>query len=511
MTVKTTAALLGAVLVASTAGAQARPQAAAAGNAAPKCDIQSGGSPQISAAYDALSKFNATSDPAEQPKLLSASIKELSSMPEDSKDQVARSWVLGQTLVAWTLVDDTPTIGPRASYGYTTNPDGTIDILLAADSAFKTVVQASQPCATQIDPMHRMAVVAATNEATSAFNAGDMDQAKALSQRILSLEPESAHAYHLLANVDVKQQNYAAAVDNFEKVIARSANDSTLKDVHENAIISSAYLLQNLADADPGDGSKALAEKAAKYFRDYVALHPEDSDAQAALSRTLVTAGDTLAANDMYASMIADPSKYAAMDLLNAGVGAANAGKNTQAVALLEAGVKSNPYLRDGLFVLSQVALQAGELDKANDAAARLVAVDPNNPDNYHLRAAIYQEMLGLTTDKNIQKSVTDSMIRVNQAAGRITVKLTVTDFAQPSTTQRILNGTVENLAEAPADYTINFEFLDTNGAVVASKSETITQVAGSSSKAFSVSVDGTGIAAYRYAPISVAAGAGGE
>lgn len=502
MTVKTTAALLGAALVASTAGAQARPSAAAASSAAAKCNIQSGGSPQISAAYDALSKFNSAAAPDEQPRHLSTSVKELSSMPESAKDDIARQWVLGQTLVAWTLVDGKSTIGPRSSYGYTTDPDGSIDILLAADTAFKAVVASSPACASQIEPMHRMSVVAATNEATSAFNEGDMDRSRSLAQRVLQLDPESPHAYHLLANIDVKQQNYPSAVESFDRVIAMTANDSTLAEVHDNAVVSAAYILQNLAEAEPGDGARPLAEKAAGYFRQYVAAHPEDASAQSALSRTLVTAGDTLAANSMYSSMLADPSKYSAMDLLNAGVGAANAGKEADAIALLEAGVAGNPYLRDGLFVLGQVSLQAGELEKASDAAARLIAVDPNNPDNYHLRAAVYQEMLALTKDKKIQKALTDSMIRSNQVAGKMPVKVTVTDFAQPSESQRVLNGTVENLTDAPADYTLNFEFLDSSGSVVASKSETISQVEGKSSKAFSVPVEGAGIVAFRYAPI---------
>lgn len=509
MTVNTTAALLGAVLVASTAGAQARPTAqgrTAAANkpasSAPKCSIQSGGSVQVSAAYDALSKFNSTSSPDEQPKHLMAAVKELSGKADKPDVEVARQWVLGQALVAWTLVDGKPTAGPRKSYGYVTDPDAPIDILLAADSAFKMVAAASPGCAAQIEPMHRMSVVAATNAATAAFNAGNVDSAKVLSERLLKLEPESPHAYHLLGNIEVKQQNYQAAVQHFDKVIAATASDSTLKEVHDNAVISAAYLLQNLADADQGEGSKPLAEKAAKYFREYIETHPEDASAKSALARTLVAAGDTLAASSMYSTMISDPSRYSAMDLLNAGVGAANAGKPAEALKLLEAGVAGNPYFRDGLFVLGQVALQAGEYQKASDAVSRLIAVDPNNPDNFHLRAAIYQELLGATKDKKAQKALTDSMMTSNRLAGAMPVKVTVTDFAQPSDAQRILNGTIENLSDKPADYTLKVEFLDAKGTVLATKTETVAAVEPKASKAFSITVDQPGVVAYRYAPI---------
>ncbi|MHB1223702.1 MAG: tetratricopeptide repeat protein [Gemmatimonadaceae bacterium] len=509
MTVKTTAALLSAVLVASTAGAQARPTAqgrTAAANkpasSAQKCSIQSGGSVQVSAAYDALSKFNATSSPEEQPKFLMAAVKELSAKAEKPEVEVARQWVLGQALVAWTLVDGKPTAGPRSSYGYTTQPDAPIDILLAADSAFKVVSQASPGCATQIEPMHRMSVVAATNAATAQFNAGNVDSAKVLSERLLKLEPESPHAYHLLGNIEVKQQNYQAAVGHFDKVIAATATDSSMKEVHDNAMISAAYLLQNLADADQTEAAKPLAEKAAKYFRDYIAAHPDDASARSALARTLVAAGDTVAASSMYTTLTAAPSKYSAMDLLNAGVGAANAGKPAEALKLLEAGVAGNPFFRDGLFVLGQVALQAGDLPKAADAVNRLIAVDPNNPDNFHLRAAVYQEMLATTKDKKAQKALTDSMMISNRQAGSMPVKVTVTDFAQPSDAQRILNGTIENLSDAPADYTLTVEFLDAQGKVVATKTETIAAVDAKASKTFSITIDQPGVVAYRYAPL---------
>lgn len=510
MTVKTTAALLGAVLVASTAGAQARPTAqgrTAAANtpasSAPKCSIQSGGSTQISAGYDALSKFNASSSPAEQPTFLTAAVKELSNPADKPEVELARKWVLGQALVAWTLVDDKPTIGARSSYGFTTQPDAQIDILLAADTAFKAVAAAVPGCADQIEPMHRIAVVAATNAATQAFNAGDYAASRALSERLLKLDPASPHAQHLLGNIEVKEQNYQAAVAHFDKVIAATAGDESMKDVRDNAMISAAYLLQNLAESDQSEGAKPLAEKASKYFREYIETHPEDASAKSALARTLVAAGDTLAASNMYSSMLADPSRYSSMDLLNAGVGAANAGKSAESLALLEAGVAGNPYYRDGLFVLSQVALQAGELEKANGAAARLVEVDPNNPDNFHLRAAIYQEQLAVTKDKRIQKALTDSMMAANRVAATMPAKVTVTDFAQPSSNQRILSGVIENLSDKPADYSLTVEFLDAKGGVLSTKTEAVTGVDAKGSKTFSITAEGPGVVAYRYARLA--------
>ena len=506
MTVRTTAALLGAMLVASTAGAQGKTPVKgknAATSAAPKCNIQSGGSVRVSAAYDALSKFNTASGETADPKFLMTAVKELSTAPDKPGTEIARQWVLGQTLVAFTLIDGQPTAGPRKNFGYASDPEAPIDILLAADSAFQAVETASPGCKSQIEPMRRMAVIAATNAATAQFNGGNLDSTAVLAARVLKLQPDSPHAYHLMANVEVKKQNYQAAADNFERVLAATATDSTLADLHESALISEAYLLQNLADAEQDDAlSKPLAEKAANYFREYLKTNPTDASASSALARTLVTAGDTAAASNMYGTMLADPSRYSAMDLLNAGVGAANAEKYPEAMSLLEAGVAGNPYLRDGLFVLTQVALKSEQYDKAADAARRLVEVDPNNPDNYNLLAGAYQGLLGNTKDKKIQKAFTDSMLRANAKASSMPVRVTVADFAEPGAGQRVLNGTIENLADAPTSYELKVDFLDEKGNVLASKTETVADVAGKSSKSFSIAVQQPGIVAYRYAPL---------
>ena len=39
---------------------------------------------------------------------------------------------LAQTLVAWTLIEGHPTVGKRSSFGYASNPEGTVDLLAHA-------------------------------------------------------------------------------------------------------------------------------------------------------------------------------------------------------------------------------------------------------------------------------------------------------------------------------------------------------------------------------------------
>jgi tetratricopeptide (TPR) repeat protein len=287
MTVKTTAAFLAVALAATTAGAQQRPASRpAAQSTAPKCDIQSGGSAQIMSAYEALSKASEQSAPdAEKKRQLASAVKLLSAPLTPAQAELARQWVLGQTLVAYTLLDNQPTVGTRASFGFATDPQATVDILALADTAFSAVQKAAPGCATQIAGMRQLPYRTMTNAAVALFNAGNMDSAQVLATRAMSIMPEGAPAYHLLANVAVKKQDYPRAISHFERAMATSKGDSALTEVYATSLSSLAVLVQNQAATATGEEQKALAAKAAGYYRELIAASPNDASAQASTTR----------------------------------------------------------------------------------------------------------------------------------------------------------------------------------------------------------------------------------
>jgi cytochrome c-type biogenesis protein CcmH/NrfG len=503
MTVKhTTAALLTLSLAATAAGAQARPAAQAGKSNAPACNIQSGGSAQILSAYESLNAFASGEPTAASAKELAKAVSLVTAKSDKANTDVARQWVLAQTLAAYTLIPNQATLGTRAQFGFAGDPQAQVDILIVADSALDAVAAAHPTCQSQIVPLQRMVLISAVNEATGKFNAGDVAGAKTLAQRVLTMQPESPHAMHLLANVAVKEQQYPTAVELFEKVAVETKDDSAMAELYSTSVQSAAYLLNSLADAATGEEQAALAKRSADYFRQYLAVKPDDAAAQAALGRAMVATGDTAAASALYGAMLQDPSKYDGIELINAAVSAANGGRAAEAVRLVEAGLQSNPNLRDGLFVLANVAVQAEQFDKVVPAATKLIQLDPNNPDNYNLLARGYEGLLTGTTDKKLQKTYTDSMMRVTAEATKMPAKVTVADFSQGEGNQRVLNGTVENLTDAPADYVLRVEFLDASGNVVATKEEALAAVAPKSSKNFSITVDQPGAVAYRYARI---------
>lgn len=497
MTLRSSAALLGVALAASTVGAQAP-----AGAAAAKCDIQSGGAPQITAAYDALGKFNGTTDAAQQRRFLQTAVKQLTGATKAGND-VARNWVLGQALVAWTLVPDQESEGTRAEFGYATDPEARIDILAAADTAFDAVEAAMPACKQQTLSMRMLPYNFTANRAVEKFNAGELDEAKALAERAGHIYDDAPHVHHLLGNIAIKQQRYSEAIPHLEKAVEQAKGDSTLSEVRFNALDNLAVLVANEAASATGEQQKELAAKAAGYYREILAVKPNDVGAQSGLAQALTLSGDSTAVAGIYAKMVTETGSYTSNQLMDAGIGAANAGRTDDAITLLKAGLAENPFYRDGLFALSIMYLNKEQYDSLATTAARLVAVDPSNPENLALQAQAYQGVISIATDNKIKKAYTDSMLKTQQRAERMPVRVTFVDFQNLGSEQRVLNGAIENLTDAPASYVLKVEFLDKAGNVLATKEETVSDVQGKGSKSFSISVQQPGVVAFRYAPLT--------
>lgn len=506
MTVRTTAALLTLSLAAaSAADAQARGNrgAAAARPAANACDIQSSGSTQVSNAYSALGRYNEAQDDAAKRAALTDAVKQLSAAPDKPGSETARHWVMGQTLVAWSLIDGQALAGPRSSYGYTTNGDAEIQILAAADSALDAVVAASPGCKEQVDNMRRLAYVTAANRAVAAFNAGNTEEAESIATQSVAIFDENAPTYHLLGNVAIKKQDWAMADSLLAHAAEAAKADSSLASLRQNALESQAAVLNNLVATAEGDQQRRYAAKQAAVYRELITLQPDNAALQTGLAQALATSGDTAAVSGIYAQMLANPSGYTAMQLLDAGIGAANAERFTDAIALLEAGLAQNPYYRDGLFALTYAYSTQDNYAKMAEIGRRLVAVDPSNPDNYNLLGQAYQGVLSANPPRDVQRAYLDSMTKTVAAAEQMPVKVSFTDFQSPAADQRVLNGMIENRSTAAASYTLNVEFLDAQGNVVATKQETVADVAPGGSKPFSVAGAGQGIVAFRYAPLT--------
>jgi tetratricopeptide (TPR) repeat protein len=491
MIAKSTAALLSLALVASPAAAQ---------GGAPKCNISNGGSAQLAAAYDALGRYNTASSDDVKKKHLSGAVRQLTGTPDKAGTPAARAWILGQTLVAWSMEPSQPTIGPASSFGFATG-DGTVDILHVADSAFRIVEKEHPGCATEVENLRRMPHVVTTNAAVEQFNAGNGDSAAVLAKRALMIYPKGAVANQLVGNAALKNKNEAEAIEAFQKAAEFSVGDEQLIPVRENALLTLAYLTQNRAEAAEGAQQQELGQQAVGYFREYLKLKPDDASAQSGLARALSSSGDSTAVKSLYEGMLQNTAKYTDSQLIDAGIGAANAGRVRESIGLLEAGLQQNPYYRDALYALALQYFTAKEHQKTVEATNRLLAVDPNNPDYYQLLSGSYQGLLETATDKKEKKTYQDAFLKAIETTSKMPVQVSIRDFAQRGD-ERVLSGSVANRTDKPASYVMRVEFLDRAGNVVATKEATVAPAPKGAAE-FSVSASGASIAAYRYLPLT--------
>ena len=478
--------------------------ASAGAQGAKKCEINTGSPFGVNGAKIYLNTAMATSGAAdEKPKHLKNAVAALEKVPSGQND-LGREWVLGKTMLWWTMLPgQTQQVVKRGDVGFTTNPGESVDLLAAADSAFSYVEANAPQCADSVDLFRRQAWVRLINAAITAGNNRQLDSSEVLAKRSLVIYRKSPHAYNQLGIIAQNRSDDTLALRYFQQAVKAAEGDTTtaIVKLKRDAMYAVAVYQQNAAERAQGAERQALSKQAAESFRAYLKEVPTDAKAQAGLARALSQSGDSAAVASVYADMMANPSKYSDQQLVEAGVGAANSGRNADAIKLFEAAAAQNPYSRDALFDLATTYFASGDADKTETYARRAIAVDPSNPDNWSLLAGSYQLRAAALKEAKAKKTATDSLLLLIQKAKAMPQRVAFTTFDHDGA-KHTLSGSVQNLGTAPGNYTLKFEFLDKAGKVVASQTANVGPVAPKETKPFSVTVNQAGIVAFRYAPL---------
>lgn len=484
-----------AALTAAAVPAVLRAQAPAA-----KCEIDDGKPNQLKDARTALVTAGLVGKPDEKKKQLTKAIG-LLTKPEANANQVGRNWLLGRALVTVSSLPDQPAVTQKAAIGYAGTPAETIDIVLAADSAFDVVEKAMPQCESETEQYRRVPYVALVNQAVQLYNAKQLDSAVALAERALIIYPKSPVAYNVIANYRQGKEDIPGAIDAFRKMLAAIGTDTAYADEKKQVMLNIGQLLAASADAAEGAKKTELAKQAAEAYQAYLKDYPGDAGAQSGLARAQLLAGDSASANKIYSDMLAAPDKYSDMQLLEAGVNAARADRSKEAAKLFEAGLKKNPYYRDGLFNLAVTYLTTSELDKMPPVMERLITVDPNNPENYRVFVNYYQEKAKAEKNTAAKKVLSDSVLKYYKLFSEPAAKVTFNLFSHDGA-KHTLAGNIENLSPAAKTYTLKVDFLDNSGNSVATQEATVGAVDPKASKPFRMTVEKEGVVAFKYAPI---------
>jgi len=488
-----------------------------------KCEIDEKKPNQVKDASNALAK---ASLPIGKPEDKIKNITQAVSLLTKDEDKIiaanasGRAYVLGRALSLYADESmragrDSGLVVKRSAVGYATSPDGMVDLVAAADSAFDVVEAANAACKDDTEEWRRRMYAPLVNSAVNLYNQQQVDSAASLVRRSLTVYDGyrlSYIAYNILGNILQGRDSIDQAVAAFQKMADLQKGDTSLVDDRKNVMISVAQMIMAQGESLEGEAKAAKFGQASAYLEKYLAEFPDDAKATAALARAQIASGNSAAAEKVFGDMVSNPDKFTDGALFEAGVNAARADRPKDAAALFEAGLKKNPSSRDGLFNLVVTYQKLDQWDKVPPVLTRLIAIDPENPENYQLWALYYQNEAKSLKDAASKKPATspeakayaaanDSLLKYFKRMSEAPVKVTFTLWSHDGT-KHTVGGSVENLSDADKSYTLKFEFLDVAGNVVSSKEATVDAVGSKKSKSFRVEVEGAGIVAYRYAPL---------
>ncbi|MBI2409102.1 MAG: tetratricopeptide repeat protein [Gemmatimonadetes bacterium] len=463
--------------------------------------------PLAGAALQILKHDQQATDTVERGKRLREAIKTLTDNPGRFKNEVGRNYLLGGAYVRWFQDQGSKATlrAKRGDLGFSENADGEFFLPAAMDEAM-SVIEREMPACADSTLRYRNAVFSKVlNTAIGYYNTKQYDPAIEYAKYALQISPRSANvgtAYHVLANASQAKGDLAGAIAGLEQAIPRMGTDPASVPTRATATFNLAVLTRDFSMKQDGAARSAGLRRAAELFKSVSELAPDGPNAataRAAYARTLQEAGDTATVAAIYAEMIANPSKFTAVQLFEAGMVSANGKRFDDAARLYEAGLAMNPYHRDALFNAANVYFALHAPDKMAPLIERLRAVDPMNADVLKLAGAVWQERGRQATDPKAKQMAQDSTIAYLARAAKTPARVVVSQFAVARDGTATISGSVENLGTAATSFTVVFELLDGAGNGVGSTTVVTDDIGPRETKAFSTKASGAMAVAWRY------------
>jgi tetratricopeptide (TPR) repeat protein len=510
-----------------------------------QCEIDENTPNQVARAVLQLQLAQTASKPEDAAPKLREAVKLLGDVPAN-RNPVGVNFELGRALVMWLSQPNIGVVTKRSTLGFTSEPEGTVDVIARIDSSFSVVEKSNPECATLTAQYRQQkAWVDLINSAIELGNAEKTDSAVAVAKRSLQLYRGAPYAYMVLGQAAAKQNQTKEAIGYYRQAIDL-AKDTTLADTRRQLLLNLGQIAENAAEAATG-AEKAEYAKAAKGAYDELAKDPGTKYADYARSgqaRTALQGGDTASFRASYQEMLSNPGAFSYNSLMQGAVNAARADQNGDAVKLFEAAHKVNPYHRDVLYNLARLYMLNNDYAKGTPLVKQLVAVDPSNPDNFQLyaiawaaqqkeyimkqrkydsTAKVYGQKANSAKAAAVQKAyidsaakmtpiirayadsaakVVDSAVKYTDLTNKIPARVTFSEFT-PSEAKTTIAGTVYNNGDADKSFTLKIEFLDKSGAVVSTADVPVGPVKAKGSASFTATGNGAGIVAFRYAPLT--------
>lgn len=359
-----------------------------------------------------------------------------------------------------------------------------------ADSAFTRALALQPDCEIDIDQYRQNAWAVLANAGIEKQQAGDSDSALALFRQATTMFRGLPHVFENMGIMFANSGATDSAAVYFAHAVETAMNDSTLVDNRNSSTMNLALMQQRLGRH--GDAIRTLHQ--------YLEWNPGDTDARRSLAYSFREAGQTDSAEVVEQALV---SEFSAMnldslsfqDLMAVGVSQFNAGQYQEAVRVFNSLMSRNPWSRDAVYNLANAHLALENWTELVGAGKRLLEIEPMNEDAYRLLGSAYR---GLEQQ--------DSLIRVAERMVGLPVRIEMSGFSMGASSSRIEGVATGRDARdpsgapiAPAPVTVVVEFLDAQGAVVASSEIEIPVLAEDGQAPIRAEVRGEGITSWRY------------
>lgn len=413
--------------------------------------------------------------------------------------------------------------------------------LKGADTAFTLAEGLKPDCKGDIAIWRRDAWRDAANAGIQAWQANNNDSAISSFRRANAIWRDDPTVFKYLATLLYQAGQPDSAIFYFRRAADVAAKDTSGLQDRKDALYNMARIEHSLARAEqdslsrikPDNFSSRWAGVLAGY-REYLTLVPHDIEILASIGSVKLTLGQRDSAFAIYRQIIAGGDSGSGISIFRAGVemyqGApeppdtAAAGRVCRgrarpvpparsracrdslaavvrvhdsittatyrlAAEAFDAGLKLNPYFRDGLF--NAVAAHSNINDTAAilPLARRLLSVDPLNRESLRRMAFAHQRLGHLDS--------TVHYLRVSDST--LIADVTITQFS-PEEKEATLRGTVTSLRPGTsAAFKLVFEFLNSKGEVVATQALDVPALESQGTHSIEAKVTVPGVAAWRY------------
>jgi predicted Zn-dependent protease len=458
----------------------------------------------LTQAGQAISRAAQLGETPEAQKALRDAMKFLQDEKKLASNPVGAGFLRAQVYVLWMHQPNVGTVLTNEQLGNKGVKTDKVDILSATDSLLRAVEAAGPACAVETAQWRASKPwTERINKAYTFLGAEAIDSAEYYAKQSAQLNPNSPFVHNMFAQLANKRGDTPGMMTHLRLAIAEAAKDTSLAETQKQMQFQLAQTAQGYALTGGADQKAALNKEALDIYTlllEQGKAGAEGAYAFSAASDIISLNQDSVAARELLAPMVADPSGYGDLTLLLAADVARAFSRSSDAMAMYEGALARNPNIRDANYFLSYMYYEAKQPEKMLALTERLIAIDPSNGDNYLMRAYAYQLMTAAERDPRKKAELQKQMdeLAAKETALSTQHKLLITRFER-RTAGAALSGNIENLSKTARSFTLKMEFLDVAGNVVETVTTEVANVKPGERGTFELVPTAAGIVAYRY------------